>query len=390
MIALVKALSGRLMLLGGSLIATFLVLEFGVFSYILKPDDVLHNVTINGVIRYEPGAKATFRHPDGSETSVTINADGWNSTKPYYELDKRPGTLRLAVIGDSYVHGAFIDTKDGFPEIVEHELNQAGINSEVYRFGMDGAPLSQYLQMLRHEVLPFKPDIAVVQLIHNDFDESYRFIGTRYSSSFLKINVDDAGRFTEVEPTPFEPGWPDLLRELKTFRYLYYETNAYLKLKSLVSQYVWGEEVLFSPEFISSAVDIRNLEEMDKIRFVTRYVMHEMKQLADANGIRLLFVMDGVREAIYDGKPRSAYKVAELNDLARQTADELGLPFLDLQQAFADDYAASKKRLEFDFDWHWNRRANALAGKAIANAIRTEPSLLGHTAVGSVSDPPAP
>ena len=219
---------------------------------------------------------------------------------------------------------------------------------------------------------------------------SYRFIGTRYSSSFLKINVDTAGRFSEVEPAPFEPGWPDLIRELKTFRYLYYETNAYLKFKSLVSQYVWGEEVLFSPEFISSAVDIRNLEEMDKIRFVTRYVMHEMKQLADANGIRLLLVMDGVREAIYDGKPRSAYKVSELNDLARQTAGELGIPFLDLQQTFADDFAANKKRLEYDFDWHWNGRANILAGKAIAEAIQTEPALLGQTAVGSVSVEPVP
>lgn len=385
-----KMLLGKLSLLTGSLAVTFLVLEFGVFSFILKPDDVLHNVTINGVVRYEPNENATFRHPDGSKTHVTINADGWNSTKPYYELDKVPGKLRIAVIGDSYVHGAFVDTEDGFPEVVEHELNQSGIMSEVFRFGMDGAPLSQYLQMLRHEVLPFKPDIVVVQLIHNDFDESYRFMGTRYSSSFLKIGVDEAGRFSELEPQPFEPGWPDLFRELKTFRYLYYETNAYLKVKSLVSKYVWGEEELFSPEFISSAVDVRNLEEMDKIRFVTRYVMHEMKQLAEANGIRLMFSMDGVREAIYDGKPRGQYKVAELNELAGQTASELGIPFLDLQKSFADDYAANKKRLEFEFDWHWNARANALAGKAIASMIRTDPALLGQTAVGSVSDPPAP
>jgi hypothetical protein len=100
--------------------------------------------------------------------------------------------------------------------------------------------------------------------------------------------------------------------------------------------------------------------------------------------------MDGVREAIYDGKPRASYKVSELNDLARQTAEELGLPFLDLQQSFADDFAASKKRFEYAFDWHWNQRANILAGKAIANAIRNDPALLGQSAVGSISDPPAP
>ena len=44
---------------------------------------------------------------------------------------------------------------------------------------MDGAPLSQYPHVLRRDVPAFKPDVVLVQLIHNDFDESYRFLKTR-------------------------------------------------------------------------------------------------------------------------------------------------------------------------------------------------------------------
>ena len=55
--------------------------------------------------------------------------------------------------------------------MIERQLRQAGVEAEVLRFGMDGAPLSQYLNVLRREVRAFKPDVVLVQLIHNDFDE---------------------------------------------------------------------------------------------------------------------------------------------------------------------------------------------------------------------------
>ena len=55
------------------------------------------------------------------------------------------------------------------------------------------------------EVLRYKPDVVVVQLIHNDFDESYRFLRTRYASSFLKIGSADGGVVEELPPSDFEP-----------------------------------------------------------------------------------------------------------------------------------------------------------------------------------------
>lgn len=384
-------LIGNLGVSAVALVAVFAMLEFGVFRYLLVPDDVLPNVSINHVVRYLPGTTAVFRHPDGSTSTVTINADGWNSTKPHYVLDPPEDRIRIAVVGDSYVQASYIDTADAFPEVLERTLDKRGIKAEVLRFGMDGAPLSQYLWMLRREVLSYRPDVVVIPLIHNDFDESYRFIGTRYNSSFMKIGTNDAGETVELAPQDFQPGAADYLRELSTFRYLYYETNAYLKLKGLVTRYVWGKEQDYDPEFISSAIDIRNITEHNKIRWAVRYILREMKQLSQEHGFLLAFVMDGVREAIYAGKDRAEYPVSALNDIAAELTAEAGLPFLDLQAAFAKEYAATGKRLEFPWDWHWNARANEVVGETIATMLIEDARLLpkGTRRLSALGEPKA-
>ena len=383
--AKLRHLAVNLAVLAGTLAACLLVFELVVFRLVLKPDDVLPNVTVNGVVRYMPGTHATFRHPDGRETLVTINKEGWNSTKDAYPLAKTPGVLRVAVIGDSYVHGSFVNVEEAFPDVIERQLAAAGVRAEVLRFGMDGAPLSQYLHVMRREVARYKPDVVLVQLIHNDFDESYRFLKTRYASSFMKIGLDDKGQPVEVAPAAFQPGAADLLREFATFRYLYYKTNAYLHLKALVSRLWWGGDEAYAPEFIQSAVDIRKITDHDKNRFVARYILAEMKALSRREGFKLAFAMDGVRDAIYAGKPRENYEVARLNELAGQLAAELDLPFLDLQETFAQDYAREGKRFEFAYDWHWNVLGNRLAGEAITRLLLTDPPLLGSAPAKSAA-----
>ena len=359
-----------------TLFAAFMFCEHVVFRFFLVPDDVLNNVSINDVIRYVPKSRAVMRHPDRSRSLVTINEDGWNSTKPAYAFEKQPGVLRIAVVGDSYVHGAFVDVDKGFPEIIERELNERGVRAEVYRFGIDGAPMSQYLHMLRQEVVQFRPDIVVVQAIHNDFDESYRFLHTRVGSSFMKLGTDRYGRINEIAPRSFKRGFADVMRNLRTFRYLYYKTNAHLKLKWLISKLYWGGEAEWNEEFISSAVDIRNLKGEDKaIRFYTRYMLGEMKKTARENGFAIVFSMDGVREAVYAKRDPKSYEVGKLNVVMAELTRELELPYLDLQTAMTEAYAQTGKRLEFGFDWHWNDLGNQVVGKAIAEFLLRESAL---------------
>ena len=369
-------------LLAMSLVVCFLALEFVVFRYVLKPDDVLANVSVNGVVRYKPNTRAYFRHPDGRETLTTINAQGWNSLVPSYDRKKDPGRTRIAVVGDSYVHGAFVDVHDGFPVVLQTELRRTGHDVEVFRFGMDGAPLSQYLNIVRNEVVNYKPDIVLIPLIHNDFDESYRFIKTRYSSSFMKIAIDDAGDVKEIPAVDFKRGLADFLRRSATFRYLYYETNLYLKIKGIVSRAFWGGDENYSPEHIQSAVDIRKIVDHRRNKQAALYVISELKKLSAQHGFKLAFLMDGVREAIYDERDVSRYEVSKLNTIASKVTAELNVPIVDLQQTFARHYKKHQEYFEYTYDWHWNKLGNLVVGRAAAELIARDGRLMGSNQVG--------
>ena len=364
-----KRVLGNLALVASSLVVAGLFIEFVVCRTVLVPDDVLENVTQNQVVRYKPGSRAIFRHPDGSQSEVVINAQGWNSRLASYERDKAPGVTRIAIVGDSYVHGAFVDREAHFAARLARGLEARGANAEVYRFGMDGAPLSQYLNMLRREVVAYRPDIVVIPLIHNDFDESYRFLKTRYASSFMKLERGGDGKVREVSPVAFEPGVADVLRQSAAFRYVYYETGLYLRLKDLVSRHFWGGEEMFDPAFISSAVDVRKIRDHDANRFFARYTLGEIKQLSRTHGFKVLFLMDGVREAVYAMEPRERWEVARLNEIAGALTRELGLAFVDLQDAFAADYGRNGERFEFSYDWHWNERGNLVVAEVVEREL---------------------
>jgi hypothetical protein len=82
--------------------------------------------------------------------------------------------------------------------------------------------------------------------------------------------------------------------------------------------------------------------------------------------------------------------VHKLNVIARELTSDLGLPFLDLQDAFAADYARAHRRFEFSFDWHWNVLGNRLVGEAIMRFLRGDARLLGDRPAGSSAAPMGP
>ena len=81
--------------------------------------------------------------------------------------------------------------------------------------------------------------------------------------------------------------------------------------------------------------------------------------------------MDSPREAIYLGRPPGTLDVYRLNRIAAETAEQVGLPFFDLTDAFVDEYARRKSRFEFQTDSHWNVRAHELVASQIATRVES-------------------
>jgi hypothetical protein len=75
----------------------------------------------------------------------------------------------ITIIGDSYIEAFKVDVKSSIVSILREKIrDQYG----VYGFGKSGAALSQHLQMGRYVSKHFNSDVIVINVVHNDFDES--------------------------------------------------------------------------------------------------------------------------------------------------------------------------------------------------------------------------
>ena len=365
----------NLALLACSLLAFLLFCEFVVFRFLIPGADYEANAFIDDVIRYQPGLTGTFRRGDDIEARFAINQDGWNSPHTSYAVERRPGVQRIAIVGDSYVHAREVDVDKSFSEKLEQDLASGSESLEAYRFAIKGAPLSQYLHMLREEVVRYRPDLVVVMLIHNDFDEAFRPIWGRYIKSFMHLNIEDGRVVGERAPIPYEPGWTDLISSSATYATLQRRYGAVSTIRSLI-QGAPADDA--EPTVHQANIDTGKVAGvMDDIAVATDYVFSGFAAFAEEHDIPVALVMDGHRDAIYAGAGVDAETVPlALNRLSAETAAEHGLPFLDLHRAFVDDWKANETSFNFESDGHWNEYGHDLVADAIAAWLPGQPGLL--------------
>ncbi|MDU0342997.1 alginate O-acetyltransferase AlgX-related protein [Bosea rubneri] len=348
----------------GSILVFALFCELVLFRFLLPGSDVPRNAFSNGVVRYQPGQTGTWRVRDEIAAPFKINAQGWNSALPDYPIERRPGVSRIAFVGDSYVEALQVPFDATFAEKAVAALGPQG-SVEGFRFGVAGAPLSQYLQMVEREVEQRRPDRIVVMLVHNDFDESFVFMPGRYTSSFLKLRVENGRVVGEVPPEPWRPGAFESLRQTATARFLLYrwQVRPQMLLDAILGPAQAAGEGGFAANIDVSGVLAREAD----IRVATDYLFGRLKARAEAVGAKLQLVMDGERQAVYAGRDSGALR---LNRIAAEMAGRHGIPFLDLHPVFAADWARNQKRFDFRSDAHWNEYGHAVAGAAIAEALR--------------------
>lgn len=349
-------------ILFGSFLSFFLICELLVFRFILPATDIPQNAFIDGVIRLAPDQRGSMRFSDGKPVPFSVNAQGWNSRHDAYQTERRPGVRRIAVVGDSYVEGLHVPYDQSFADQLDRHLNANGDPVEVYRFGTSGAPLSQYLHMLKTEVVRYRPDLVIVLLVHNDFDESFGFKAGRYTSSFLKLKMDGTKVARSIPPSPYKASWLEGLRHSATFRYLYYQRKI---RPTAIRNLLLGKE---QKKTYEANVEVGGiLANWNQIEAATDYLFGLLADTAKDQGADLMLVMDANRQAIYEGKQNTNTAGAgKLNGLASRLAKAHDIRFLDLASAFRIHWHENSERFEFPDDNHWNMRGHSEVAKAIA------------------------
>ncbi len=119
-----------------------------------------------------PGAKSAAKYHGRSW--IEINSDGLRG--PEVPLAHPPGTLRIALLGDSFIEAFQVPFEKTVGEVLGRELSTLrGTPVEVVNFGVGGYGTTQELLTLKQQVWKYSPDLVVLGFtVGNDVTDNYR------------------------------------------------------------------------------------------------------------------------------------------------------------------------------------------------------------------------
>jgi hypothetical protein len=310
-----------------------------------------------------------------------FNAAGWNSIHEYTST-KPDSTLRIAVIGDSYVEALHVDVDRAFPALLETALqNSPACNIhasiEVYSFGYSGSPLSQHLNLMRYVAERYEPDMYIVTIIDNDFDESLNSWSRTRSGRFLvngpevfmTFRLNDTGQFEEVKPRSYEPS--KIRRIALSFalgRYLY----GNLRIQESIPQAIGTLRNLrpSSPTGTMESVGPSSDQPLGSVADtlmaqLIEHILGEMQTVAERTDSSLLLVMDADRYAIYEGRQPEPQHI-EYQHWVSQSAAARGIDFIDMTEGFTTSYAQHGEWFNATIDRHWNEHGHAVVSEMLS------------------------
>ena len=115
-----------------------------------------------------PGVEGRYRR-EGS-AHVQINSDGLRDRE--HAKSKPAGTLRIAVVGDSYAEAFQVEREKAFWSVLEARLKGCpalrGREVEVINFGVSGYGTAQELLTVREKVWAYSPDVVLLAVTTNN------------------------------------------------------------------------------------------------------------------------------------------------------------------------------------------------------------------------------
>jgi hypothetical protein len=123
----------------------------------------------------KPGMEGWYRKEGAA--FVRINSDGLRDRE--HAKPKQAGTLRVAVVGDSYAEAFQVGQDKAFWSVMEKKLADcpalAGRQVEVINFGVSGYGTAQELLTLREKVWDYSPDVVLLAVTtNNDISDNLR------------------------------------------------------------------------------------------------------------------------------------------------------------------------------------------------------------------------
>ncbi len=126
-----------------------------------------------------PGLIYTYRpNFEGVAFGVDLKTNELGFRGPQWSTQKKPGSLRIALVGDSHAFGFGVPSSQIMPTVLSELLRERlGQPVEVLNFGINGYNSFQQLAALEHLALGYDPDLVILLPASNDHQPPLRADG---------------------------------------------------------------------------------------------------------------------------------------------------------------------------------------------------------------------
>src|SRR6266542_6088367 len=174
----------RLLLIFGGILVALMIAEvalrvsgFTYFNPYIVDQDVGYTL--------RPGAEGWWKKE--ALTHVKINSHGFRDLE--HTIAKPPGTLRVAILGDSFAEAFQVPLEKTFWSVMEQKLQEcpqaARSKIEVLNFGVSGFSTARELILLQKHVWQYSPDVIVLLVTTgNDVRDNSRTLNAYENHAF--------------------------------------------------------------------------------------------------------------------------------------------------------------------------------------------------------------
>lgn len=316
---------------------------------------------------------------------ITVNSAGFRDRE--HTLTKPPGAVRIAVLGDSFAEALQVPLENTFWSVLQDELRRRRVFGErpveVLNFGISGHGTAQQLQVLRHYVFDYQPDLVLLAF----------FAGNDVRNNSRQLESDQVKPFYEVSDGQLVLDeqflqHPDYLKaHTAQVRFKVGVINA-SRLLQLVNE--WKNRLAnrsLQTGNDGPSVDVQALVEdadphWQEAWDITERLIAEMHRESMAHSARFCVAMvtqdfqvdpDAARRAAVQRESGIGNLDAAETRISALGAQE-GFPVICLAEEFRR-YAESRSAYLHGFPntrmgrGHWNETGHRLAGETIAAAI---------------------
>ena len=284
----------------------------------------------------------------------------------------------MVVLGDSMVEAMQVPVLDNFSSLLELNLNQKQVKSEVINLGVSSFGTGREYLALKHYGINYQPDLVVLGLtISNDILNNYT--EDENNPSFV---MDETG---------------GLKKRIKSFLTDNSRLAAYLREKSYSSVPLRNFLIKIGVFSRSKRVEenFKEVEDIPADYFIyseeypdflmegfekTKYFLSKIKETADEKEIKFLVVLFPTQEQIYEDVWREVketypemknmdWDLEKPNQMLKNYFEENRIAYLDLRPFFKKALPKLDERLYYKYDGHLNKTGHQLVAKILEEYI---------------------